>query len=200
MAAVTLPTDSEYRLGVWKIRLADEVAERFGYFEHTVEGAKYAHELLDAAEAAFIEERYAHEPEIEPDLEAHFPGLARHLEAGTAFQVEASTNEYRTASGGQAYFVTVGTLDRVYLGPEEGGRWGDVVEPVAFYMVESEADAWALRETLYGHSGGTADEAHPDFGRYPDTGRSSSVLGGEDYAIRIGVRPAEPDYPIREYS
>lgn len=189
-ASSVLPTDTEYRLGVWKVVLNEE-GRRYGHFEHTIEGAKYAHELLAAAEQAFIDERVDDEDDPEFDLERYYPGLG--------FEIEASTNEYRTASGGQAYFVTVGTLDRVYLGPEEGGRWGDVVEPIAFYVVDSEPAAWALRETLYGHVGGTGDEDHPEFGRYPDTGRSSSVLGGEDYAIRVGVRPAEPDYPTSEY-
>lgn len=93
-----------------------------------------------------------------------------------------SHNEFVTPDGDQQWFVAVYDVDRVCGGPEEGGWWYDTGELVQQTAVNSPADAEALRERLYA-------------GEFPDTGKSSSVLGGEDYRITVGIRPFAPHFP-----
>jgi hypothetical protein len=68
-------------------------------------------------------------------------------------------------------YVNVYDADRAYGGPEEGGWYFDVRTPVESHTVDSREEAEELRESLRE--------------QYPDTGKRSSVLGGEDYDIVI---------------
>lgn len=92
-----------------------------------------------------------------------------------------SANEYVTPDGTQQWFVGVYSVNRDYGGPEEGGWWFDTGELVQSTAVNSLAEAEALREKL-------REE-------FPDTGKSSSVLGGDDYGIRIGIVPHAKYFP-----
>lgn len=87
------------------------------------------------------------------------------------------------------YWVNVYEVGRGYGGPEEGGWWFDYGHPVEQAFGRSIpvsfrlTDFWQarlLREEL-------AKE-------YQNTGKSSSVLGGEDYRVVIENHPARP-YP-----
>lgn len=82
-----------------------------------------------------------------------------------------------------AYSVT-----RHYGGPEEGGWWYDVGEPVASVPFEADDDASMefeknrLKRIL----------------NWPDNGRSRySVLGGADLVFAVEDHPAQP-YPDRK--
>jgi hypothetical protein len=93
-----------------------------------------------------------------------------------------SKNKYVTAEGTQQWFVGVYSVDRCYGGPEEGGWWYDTGELVQSTAVSSCEEAEELRARLYG------DE-------FPDTGKSYSVLGGDDYRIIIGIEPPAEYFP-----
>lgn len=92
-----------------------------------------------------------------------------------------SHNQYVTPDGAQQWFVGVFSVDRSYGGAEEGGWWFDTGELVQQTAVNSHGEAEALREKL-------RDE-------FPDTGRSSSVLGGKDYRIAIAIKPHPEHFP-----
>lgn len=80
------------------------------------------------------------------------------------------------------WYVRVYRVDQAYGGPEEGGWWfttGDAVG--ASVEVEDRETAEAVREEL-----------RKD---YPDTGKSYSVLGGDDYAIHIDTEPLPDSFP-----
>lgn len=81
----------------------------------------------------------------------------------------------------EKWFVAVYAVSREYGGAEEGGWYFDAGELVKEVEVATEDEAEELRERL-------RDE-------YPDTGKSSSVLGGEDYRISIDTEPHEKLYP-----
>jgi hypothetical protein len=77
-------------------------------------------------------------------------------------------------------YVNVYAVGRIYGGPEEGGWWydtGTVLKSVRC-LTRGEADR-------------VADVLRAD---YPDTGRSSSVLGGDDYRVWVEDNPGA-NYP-----
>lgn len=80
-------------------------------------------------------------------------------------------------------YVNVYSIDRAYGGPEEGGWWydtGDVVHTVRCEGSDEDI-VWKRAEQIRRE---LADE-------YPYTGRRSSVLGGDDYDIRIEDEPGQ---------
>lgn len=110
-------------------------------------------------------------------------------------------------------YVNIYAVSRAYGGPEEGGWWFDTGEPVGSIPVEmTEAERRALHTLVTQREGEDIDpevydkhfdtylrekaegvrSAYQDL--YPDTGKSSSVLGGDDYRIRIEDHIARP-YP-----
>lgn len=78
------------------------------------------------------------------------------------------------------WFVNVYEVDRAYGGPEEGGWWYDVGSVIRVIPCSSYDIAVDVRER--------ASEL------FPNTGRRSSVLGGEDYSVCIEETPGK-DYP-----
>jgi hypothetical protein len=95
---------------------------------------------------------------------------------------ELSTNMYVTPEGAQQWFVGVYSVGRSYGGPEEGGWWYDTGELVQQTAVNSYDEAEEVRQRLYD-------------GEFPDTGKSSSVLGGDDFRIAIGIEPHAKSFP-----
>lgn len=82
------------------------------------------------------------------------------------------------------FVISVWSVDRVYGGPEEGGWWYDTgtLEHLEFFTVKQIAEL-RLRELRE---------------KYPNTGKSGSVLGGEDYNVELhhdGKIP-HPYYPL----
>ena len=101
-------------------------------------------------------------------------------------------------------WVTVYEIGRAYGGPEEGGWWYEYGQP------HTEWVNVVFREGRYGREVVSNDEQVVSFKvphrirhkiqnklqqRFPRTGRSNSVLGGEDFAVHIEDRPpaAYPD-------
>lgn len=78
------------------------------------------------------------------------------------------------------HYVNVYEVGQSYGGPEEGGWWYDTGSPVTSVKCETYTEAKRL-----------ADELRE---KYPQTGRSSSVLGGDDYRVCIESGYARP-YP-----
>lgn len=74
-------------------------------------------------------------------------------------------------------YVNVYDITRVYGGPEEGGWWYDAGEPIESHAFASLDDAYALYDELRA--------------TYPVTGARYSVLGGDDFDVRIEDEPAE---------
>lgn len=93
-----------------------------------------------------------------------------------------SHNEYVTPDGAQQWFVGVFSVGRSYGGAEEGGWWFDTGELVQQTAVNSYEEAEELRTRLQA-------------GEFPETNRSSSVLGGEDYRIAIAIKPHPSHFP-----
>lgn len=85
-------------------------------------------------------------------------------------------NEWRNPDGTQAYFVTVYDAGRAEGGPEEGGWWFDCGVPIEWYACRTGEEAEELADRLRS-------------GEYAETGRRNSVLGGEDYDVRVGIEP-----------
>jgi hypothetical protein len=77
-------------------------------------------------------------------------------------------------------FVNVYAVTRVYGGPEEGGWWYDTGELMFCKPFENADDAYEYAESI-------SD-------KYPTTGKRYSVLGGEDYNVRVENDPGE-DFP-----
>ena len=77
-------------------------------------------------------------------------------------------------------YVNVYAVSRSYGGPEEGGWWYDTGTVVTSVPVIDRETAEEIADTLRTE--------------YPDTGRSSSVLGGADYRVRVEDTPAA-SYP-----
>lgn len=71
----------------------------------------------------------------------------------------------------EPFYVNVYEMDRCYGGAEEGGWWFDCGYPVASIPVENWENAETVRN-IYRLD-------------YPNTGKRSSVLGGEDYDVVI---------------
>jgi hypothetical protein len=87
-----------------------------------------------------------------------------------------TTNEFTLRDGSQAYFVTVYAVGQEYGGPEEGGWWYTVGSPVKHVIChehEVVSVVRALRE------------------EYPDTGKRSSVVYGEDFDVVCHLRPGK---------
>ena len=75
-------------------------------------------------------------------------------------------------------FVTAYEYGRAYGGPEEGGWWYDVGEPITSICCLTEQDV---------------EDAFAKLRRvYPSTGNASSVLGGEDHIVLIDDHPGRP--------
>lgn len=77
-------------------------------------------------------------------------------------------------------WANVYEISREYGGPEEGGWWYDVGQPVR----SIKADTYEIAKLMVDY---LANE-------YPATGRSESVLGGEDYRVTIEPHEAKA-YP-----
>jgi hypothetical protein len=80
-------------------------------------------------------------------------------------------------------YVGVYEVGRAYGGPEEGGWWFDCGELVKVVICSSYDEAEEVREIL-------SEE-------YPNTGKRSSVLGGEDYGIYFSDTFPEAFFPER---
>lgn len=81
------------------------------------------------------------------------------------------------------FYVAVYEVDRAYGGAEEGGWWYDCGELVKVVIASSRDEAEAIRDKL-------REE-------YPNTGKRSSVLYGEDYDVGIETRFPETHFPSR---
>jgi len=68
-------------------------------------------------------------------------------------------------------YVNVYMADRGYGGAEEGGWWYDIEDPISVVRVRNEKDAREWKEKL--------------LKKYPYTGKRGSVMGGDDYNVRI---------------
>lgn len=75
------------------------------------------------------------------------------------------------------YYINVYSVERMYGGPEEGGWWYDLGEPVLSRKTKSYRKAVRMAERLKK--------------RWPKTDSRYSVLGGEDYSIYIENKPAK---------
>lgn len=85
------------------------------------------------------------------------------------------------ASRDPRYTVVAHSVAQGYGGPEEGGWWYQTREVVERRRVWRERDLEAVMEALVAE--------------YPNTGRSYSVLGGEDFRVRYyGRFTAVPDH------
>lgn len=103
-------------------------------------------------------------------------------------------------------WINIYAVERHYGGPEEGGWWYDSGTPVGSIPVELTHEEIMLLERSYwtgkdynldrNHLGwrevlrqATKDKAwelaEPYEELYPNTGNSSSVLGGEDYRVAV---------------
>lgn len=69
------------------------------------------------------------------------------------------------------YYVNIYLADREYGGPEEGGWWYDIGEPIGSIPCDTWKEAWDLREKLKE--------------KYPRTNKRNSVNGGEDYEVAV---------------
>lgn len=78
------------------------------------------------------------------------------------------------------WWVNVYEASRDYGGPEEGGWWYEVGYPHEWKRSDSRAEAIELRDQLVE--------------LYPRTGKRASVLGGDDWEVRIERNVAQP-YP-----
>lgn len=70
----------------------------------------------------------------------------------------------------EPFYVNVYEVGQGYGGAEEGGWWFECGNPISSVLVEDWDAASSLRDELKE--------------KFPDTGKSSSVLGGEDYRVR----------------
>lgn len=104
------------------------------------------------------------------------------------------------------FYVNVYAVDRVYGGPEEGGWWFSIGTPLDHYDLMSGIED----PELHPHQGEdvhwvfnshneiqaerlAAQLRQPDW--FPSTGKQYSVLGGEDYEVRIEDHPPRP-WPV----
>lgn len=94
------------------------------------------------------------------------------------------TNEFVNPDGTQTYFVTVYEAGQGYGGPEEGGWWFDVGDPIRHYACRSYDEAVQLRDELREEE-------------FPYTRKRYSVLGGDDWDISIDLVPGRA-YPDRK--
>jgi len=80
----------------------------------------------------------------------------------------------------ETLYVNVYDITRVYGGPEEGGWWYDMGELIESHEASSDEEAREVQARLL-----------EDF---PNTGKRYSVLGGDDYDVKIQDHPGE-DFP-----
>jgi hypothetical protein len=157
--------------GVWRMTLSGPSAlvDKVGYRSVTVEG--FLRDQWDRRNRVFEASRLmalkCFDTEYDDLPDEYCP---------MTFGIDEVHNEFVTPTFTQAFFVTVYEYDRAYGGPEEGGWWFDTGEPILHVMCGSYTEAVKERDRLQN-------------GPYPATGNSSRVHGGEDYLIRIGVRP-----------
>jgi hypothetical protein len=104
--------------------------------------------------------------------------MATMIEDPHNWTVRELPSRYRMPDGSAAVFVNVYDVGRVYGGPEEGGWWYDVGDPIESYICATYGDAEAVRDRLAA-------------GEYARTGARSSVRGGPDFEIYIEVDPGE---------
>lgn len=79
-------------------------------------------------------------------------------------------------------YVNAYSVERCYGGPEEGGWWYDAGTPIASLTTQDKEEVAALEEQLTERHGWTS--LH---NRY-------SVMGGDDFVVRVESEPARP-YP-----
>ncbi len=83
------------------------------------------------------------------------------------------------------FYVNVYYISQGYGGSEEGGWWFTCGEPIASVPVKDWDESENVREVFRE--------------KYPRTGKSSSVLGGEDYDVMIERHFARPFPESRPY-
>lgn len=93
--------------------------------------------------------------------------------------------EYFVRYRGDDRYVNVYLVDRAYGGAEEGGWWYDCGEPVASIPCDDPDEAIRVRDLMAL--------------KFPNTGKSSSVLGGEDYRVSIEMEFARPYPAVRPH-
>jgi hypothetical protein len=81
-------------------------------------------------------------------------------------------------------YVNVYERGQAYGGPEEGGWWYDTFDPV-------EVDDQQQDQQPVSNMDAARRLQRELEKEYPYTGKSSSVLGGEDYAVMIEFHPPE---------
>lgn len=135
---------------------------------------------LDDNEAEAIYQAFQQGQLDSVDLKGIFARPAEWL-AESDTDVAYDIRQARAAAGPEgACYVNVYSIDRAYGGPEEGGWWYDTGQVIISALCpdpdQAKLVADALRET------------------FPRTGKSSSVNGGEDYAVEISDKPGT-DFP-----
>lgn len=164
--------------GVWRLRLTgpEALLNAVGAAEVTIEGL-YSDDPLDRSNLEY---------QANDDL-AQQMGYDSYDDMPEQYcppdwsDPELTHNEWVTPDGKQQWFVAVYLADQGYGGPEEGGWWYECGELVQQTAVNSREEAEELRERLRE--------------QFPDTGKRYSVLSGDDYSIRIDIRPMEAGYP-----
>lgn len=175
-----MSTTNQRFMGVWKLRVVGPPAYLNEVYSDTVVevqglggGDETDRRNLEFHAGNEVARRFG--VESYDDLPERFTPLA-------FAEPELSTNMWVTATGTQQWFVGVYLVDRVYGGPEEGGWWFDAGELVQQTAVNSLDEAEELRERLRS-------------GEFPATGRASSVLGGDDFRIAVGIEPHDTFFP-----
>lgn len=102
--------------------------------------------------------------------------LLNAVEAEDGEPQEFSQPAILNPNGAPATFVNVYRVERCYGGPEEGGWWYDTGEPVGSVVVQGSVETHVVRTRLERE--------------YPFTRARYSVLGGEDYSVRVEDHPA----------
>jgi hypothetical protein len=166
--------------GIYRMRLVGPAAalDALGRTTVRVKGDDLDNLVYDASEAVA---RLANPSAADEPGTSHYDNLPEIWCPLEFAEPVLTANEWQNPDGTQQWFVGVYLVDRCYGGPEEGGWWYDAGELVRQTAVATRADAEALRTKL-------AD-------RYPRTGASSNVHGGEDYAIHIDLQPHAEHYP-----
>jgi hypothetical protein len=164
--------------GVYRMRLTgpDAALDEFGPTSVTVKGDDLDNLIHDASEAV----ARLVDPDWPPGSSAYdeLPGRFCPLEFA---EPVLTANKWQNFDGTQQWFVGVYEVDRCYGGPEEGGWWYDTGSLLQQTAVASRGEAEALRTKLRQ--------------RFPDTGASSNVFGGEDYRIHIDLQPHAGHFP-----
>ena len=150
-------------------------------FTWTSEGGARDSLLHDAIEA-FCQENYGRSYDDAMLKDSEIEALNNKAN----WSIRTSANKYTTLTGQQLFFITVYEVDRVCMGPEEGGDWRNVGTVERIVTASSLEVAETYRDVLRK--------------QYPHTGKSSSVVyRGGDYSIEIDVRPGEDYGPGGHY-